>query len=423
VGSRSISTAARLRGRIALVLLLGLVIRALFLTHPGYQPDVQFYKSYLTFSTTFGLEHTYALETELQPPSPVFVYIFWGLGKIYTGLWPEARDTPLLTAFVKIPAVLGDLLVALLLAVYARRQQGSGVLSPTVAAALLALHPALIWTSAFWGQVDILHSGITAGAWGAAIAGSTGTAGCLLALGACTKPQGMIVLPLALALILGRSGWKGIVRAAGFGIALAALIILPFLLAGYAKQLLGVYVGASAKYPFLSINAFNPWWIVSSLAGGGWRAELVPDDGRLGPVTPHAIGWFLFALATIWILWRGYRLGKTTPFPQSRAWRLLSLQWLGFFLIPTQIHERYLLPALVSLAVVLVLERRLWWLYGLLSLGVLLNIVSVFPGHQSLLGVVRVLSGDGVAVAIALCLVALVLVVAEVREGRATGAG
>jgi hypothetical protein len=84
--------------------------------------------------------------------------------------------------------------------------------------------------------------------------------------------------------------------------------------------------------------------------------------------------------------------------------------------LPTQIHERYLVPALVSLAIALVLQRRLWRVYGLLGLGVLLNIVYLFPADENILRVARVLSGEGIVVVLVLCLVAMTLVWMEVRK-------
>lgn len=50
---------------VAGLLLLGLLLRGLVLTHPGYAPDIAFWKSYLSYSTVFGIEHVYSMETGL----------------------------------------------------------------------------------------------------------------------------------------------------------------------------------------------------------------------------------------------------------------------------------------------------------------------------------------------------------------------
>jgi hypothetical protein len=287
-----------------------------------------------------------------------------------------------------------------------------------VAAGVIALHPALVWISAYWGQVDILTGAIGAGAWAAAFAGLPGATGALLAVGALTKPQGLIIVPATVLLLHARSGYAGVLRAFGVGAVVAGLFVLPFLLAGYAREVAGIYLGAAGIYPFVSVYAFNPWWIVALLLGGGRETPLIRDDvGLVGPLTPWMIGLFLFVVATVWICLRLVRRGRTAGLSASGAWRLLTLQWLAFFLLPTHVHERYLAPALVSMAPVVLLEPRWKWSYLVLSLGVLLNVMYTLPASDGLLTVARVLSGEGVLVAAALAWVAVCLVRAEIREG------
>ncbi|MBD3160622.1 MAG: hypothetical protein GF346_00680 [Candidatus Eisenbacteria bacterium] len=400
---------------------LGLLIRAVLLPTAGYGPDVAFWKSLLTYTHVFGVQDVYAMETPLQPYPPLFVYLLWGLGHLYT-LFFSPDDGSLLTVFVKAPAVAGDLLAALLLARFALRRAGAETLAPLKAAGLLVLHPVLIWISAHWGQVDVLHAAIAAGAWGAALSGTPVLAGILLALGVLMKPQGLIVLPAAVALLLARSGSRGLLRAVAAGTAIFALLLVPFLVAGHARALVDLYAGAAARYPYLSVYAFNPWWIVSLLAGGGRDAALIPDDGGIGALaTPRFLGAVLFLAATVWIAARlALRAGAGT-FTDARGWRLLTLQWFAFFLLPTHVHERYLVPALLSLAPAVILEPRWVKPYLLLSLCILLNVIYVFPGAPWLLWAARILSGEGVLVALVLSGLALLLVRAEIREGAGDG--
>jgi hypothetical protein len=241
----------------------------------------------------------------------------------------------------------------------------------------------------------------------------------LLALGVLTKPQGLIVVPAALLFLYARSGFAGVLRAAGVGVVVAGLLVLPFLLAGYAREVAGIYLGAADVYPFVSVYAFNPWWIVALLLGGGRDSPLVRDDvGLVGGLTPRLLGILLFVVATAWICVRSYRGGRVGDLSGSRAWRLLTLQWLAFFLLPTHVHERYLAPALVSMVPAVLLEPRWKWSYLVLSLCVLFNVMYTLPGSPGLLAVVRVVSGEGVLAAAALTSVAVWLVRAEIREGK-----
>jgi hypothetical protein len=407
------------------LVLAGLLIRLPAISHVYYPHDIAFWKSWLTYSTSFGLQNVYGLDLPGQTYPPVLLYLLFGLGSMYRGIWPQAQDTPILTAFVKIPAIAGDLAAAILLAVYARRHKRAGSLGARAAAAILAFHPALFWLSSLWGQVDILHGGLAAGAWAAAIAGSAGWAGALAALGILTKPQGLIVAPAIAVLLAARAGRRGLVRAALFGAAVIVAVTLPFVLAGFASALVKIYAGAGSVYPYLTLKAFNLWWCVVAASRTAGDALGLRDDIRLlGPITAHAIGLALFLGATAWILRRCWLLGRRgCGMDPSRAWRLLTLQWLAFFLLPTQIHERYLVPALLSLAPAAVLEKRWRWIYAVLSLGVLVNLMFVVPGAAAIQPVIRIVSGQGVLVALAFAVIAAVLVLAEVREERGAHAG
>jgi Gpi18-like mannosyltransferase len=407
---------------IAAIILAGVLIRLPALTHAYYPHDIAFWKSWLTYSTFFGIQNVYGLPMPGQTYPPVLLYLLWGLGSIFRGIWPRAEDTPLLTAIVKIPAVAGDILAALLLAAYIARRPAVGATGRRAAAAILALHPALIWLSSLWGQVDVLHGGLAAGACVAALAGSAGWTGALVALGILTKPQGLIIAPAVAALLAARTGKRGIIRAILFGTATTIVVTLPFVLAGFASSIVKIYAGAGSVYPYLTLNAFNLWWGVLAAGGGTQRILDFRDDVHLlGPVTPRGIGYFLFLVATIWIVRRCWIVARTGgSIDHSRAWRLLTLQWLAFFLLPTQVHERYLVPAVIALAPAAILDRRWRWTYAALSLGVLLNLMYVVPGSERLAPIVRAISGRGVIVALVFAGIAVLLARAEIRERGAS---
>jgi len=410
------------------ILGVGLAIRLPSLWTVGYAPDIAFWKSWLSFATANGIQNVYALEMPGQTYPPVFLYLLWALGLLYRGIWPNAGDSAWLTAFVKFPAVAADLVAAAILAAYAGRRAASpvgpgrspgsvrgGGFDPRVAAALFALNPVLIWLSSYWGQVDVLHGGLAAGAWGAALAGAPALAGILLVLGVLVKPQGLLVLPAAAALLARRTGGRGLARAVVAGAAVGAVVTAPFIISGYGGRLVGIYAGAGDVYPYVSVNAFNPWWCVTVLRPHGISRPLMSDAITLaGPLTLRALGLVLFALASAWIVWRVARAERPDADP-SRAWRLLTLQWMAFFLLATQVHERYLVPAILSFAPAVVLDRR--WLVPWLALtgAILLNILYVVPGWSGVASVVRVISGQGILAAVVLCVVTVVLVRAEVR--------
>ncbi|MFB3907569.1 MAG: hypothetical protein ACE15D_04110 [Candidatus Eisenbacteria bacterium] len=421
--------APRLDAWALVIVCAALLLRLPLLPQAGYAPDLAYWKSWMSYASAYGIPHVYELELPGQTYPPVLLYLLGGLGHVYTLLVPSGEDSRLLTAFVKIPALLADLAVVALLARFAaaraampgrgaRDDAGLGVCG---AAALAAFHPALIWLSSYWGQIDALLGGLVAGAWLALLARRAALGGMLIALAVLTKPQGLIVLPPAIALAAATTGMRGLARSIAAGAATTVLVSAPFVLAGSGGKLAGLYLGSTDVYPCLSLNAWNPWWIVTLLSGGGRDAGLVGD--ARGPIPARLLGVALFLAATAWTCWRCARLGRDTAADSGekrieRGMLLLTLQWLFFFLLPTQIHERYLVPALVSFAFPVVLRRRWFGAYAALSLAVLLNLLFVVPGSPVVLRIARVAGGEGVVVAVFLVGLAAFLIIGEVRGGR-----
>jgi hypothetical protein len=52
---------------------------------------------------------------------------------------------------------------------------------------------------------------------------------------------------------------------------------------------------------------------------------------------------------------------------------------LAFFMLPTEMHERYMYPVLPILAMCLFTDKRLRWVFGILSVTFFVNLVAVLP--------------------------------------------
>ena len=73
----------------------------------------------------------------------------------------------------------------------------------------------------------------------------------------------------------------------------------------------------------------------------------------------------------------------------------------GFFMLPTEMHERYILPALAPLALPAALDRRARAAYLLLSLTVLFNLVRVLPFSSFVLRLLESIPGDRLLISLA----------------------
>ena len=103
-----------------------LVIRWMLLVHPGYIYDTSAYKRWAINAAHNGISHVYRTSDMDYPP--LYAYILAPLGKIYLWVTPDVsdgvRDTHLLTALVKLPPLIFDLAIALLLFLLARGMAG-----------------------------------------------------------------------------------------------------------------------------------------------------------------------------------------------------------------------------------------------------------------------------------------------------------
>jgi hypothetical protein len=170
-------------------------------------------------------------------------------------------------------------------------------------------------------------------------------------------------------------------------------------------------------YPYGSVVAFNLWGAIH----GFWVKDTALWFGLpLYVYGATATGAVLIAVA----VWAGRR-GTTRALMLAGAVALLAT-----FVLPTRIHERYLLPAIPFLAVAAMIDRRMLWPYGWLSLTLLLNLLYAYtrpyvetfalPGWLE----TTVFSDPGTRVLSALCVAAFAIAAAVLfthREGDTAG--
>ncbi|MBM4014671.1 MAG: hypothetical protein FJ293_06880, partial [Planctomycetes bacterium] len=113
----------------AALLLAYLALRFALLTTAGYPPDIGQFKLWALQAEQDGLAALYGGGADHDfsrfDYPPFYAYVLRTLGWLYSFVEPDAlrrqADSTLLTALVKLPALLADLAVALLLAAIARR--------------------------------------------------------------------------------------------------------------------------------------------------------------------------------------------------------------------------------------------------------------------------------------------------------------
>ncbi len=228
----------------------------------------------------------------------------------------------------------------------------------TLVAAALAFTPGLIADSVWWGQTDGVFSFFLLLTVYAVHRRWLTVSWALYALTILTKFQGIAVLPLLVVLTWRRFGWKGMLRGAAVFALITLVGIAPFVLAS-GEGALRPYIQSVGKYPYISINAHNFWyWSLASQYD--LRNFGQPTDTSLmfGPLTVRTVGFILFGIAAGLIALRAWLLPE-----RDDEFLLAAGLYTAFFMFSTQMHERYLYPAVVLMALAMVGSRWLWLLW------------------------------------------------------------
>ena len=340
---------------LAVILGAGLILRLLFLGSTGFHNDVAAFESW-TLTLRDAPPWAFYAKTGFADYPPGYFVVLWLVGKLYA-LAPGAgldamHGWALLRAFVKLPAIVMDLVDAGVVFAIVRRYASPSI--ALFAAAALALNPAAIYVSAYWGQVDSVSWGLVLIALFCVLrAGDDPTrtvprltwAWLAFAFSILIKPQAATIGLLFLAYPFATSDAAVRARrlagtAAGLGAAAGLALIVGLLFhpsADVLGWLFGRYQFGSAVYAYNSVNAFNLY----ALRQPFWQSDattLTFFGVGAGPLSVWGIALVVAATALI--------VGRYLQRRDDRA--LLEAAMLcafAFFVLATRMHERYVYGA------------------------------------------------------------------------------
>jgi hypothetical protein len=348
------------------LLTLGLLIRMALWPQPGLAGDLDNFVLWVHGIATDGWGHTY--DQNLSFPA-VMAWI-WGALSAIQPAFATAQDAsdPAIRELMKVPASLCDLGLAAAVAWWFRDRPRLAL----AAAGAVLLWPVTWYVSALWGQYESIYVLPALLAVLAARARRPGVAAVMLAISLMTKPQALpFVVPFA-AWFLATQGWRGSLRAAAIAAATVLVIWLPFLAAGGPVAYLhNLSSYQNDLFSFLSLRAWNPWWLVQELSAGG---DFMSDQTAIvGPVTFRLVGLAAAAAIAAAVFAGVYR----NPSPERLAMGLAAMT-LGAFVALTTMHERYAYPAFVFLMLCWP-RRQVLELWAVLAVAVVLNLVYAIP--------------------------------------------
>jgi hypothetical protein len=338
------------------------------------------------------------------------------VGRLYRVVSPTYEDSSLLTVGLKLPGLLAEIALVVVLLTWGRRVFGRDLAA--VAALTFWLNPAVVIDGAVLGFLDPQMAVPAVMSLMAIFAGSPGLSGVLLSAAILTKPHPVFVAPVIVAALLTRPAASKVPAAARFlaGSGLAtAVIVGPVIVRGAWSNLVQA-VGRLATHDMVSAQAANVWWLFTYVLRvlDVWR-EWGPRQAMtqrlrilgisrviaLGYPNPRTVGLILVGLAIVSAMWRMKRARSFAEGAVLAGWTA----W-AYALFAAQVHENHLYLAVPFLALAAGLDRRysgLCWtvsiiatlnLYLFEGLGIgwppLLDRTSTFIDASVLLAVVNV---------------------------------
>lgn len=352
---------------IAVLLLIGLGIRVGMGSHyPGFITDQQLFVQWMGEVRQYGLGTVYMHDTGINYP-PIFLGLMGGYAALLQefGIQPAAGSLS-----YKSILIVMDLLAVVIVSIWS-----AGRVPPRTRMwmlALFALNPVFIVDGAVWGQVDILNGMLMAGSL-LLLTASPIMAGVLFALALLTKLQAIVIAPICGFYLLRRwrqRDWRPLLT-------FLCSLVLPLLIAaayfagsgGLRAMIRGAYASAVGMYTTVTLNAFNIWYYLLGLSPD------TSDTVKLwGILSLRNIGFLLLLLAVWysgWYIWK-LRMLNTASLLKAGTWIAFS-----FFMLPTEIHERYSVPALIIVILAGMLDQRWIPLALLLSVTITYNLWAV----------------------------------------------
>ena len=351
----------------------------------GFSDDVEYWTNWATYSARHGLGNVYQLHR--NDYTPLYHYVLFAYGRLAGSAAAIVRHRHELRAFTLLFDFAGALAAVSLVEGHRRRFWLS---------LLLLLNGAYLYNTLIWEQVDAIYTCLSFGAVLLALRRRLVGSVLLYLVAFNMKLQAIIFLPALLLL------WLPLARAAPWRLAAAVgvaavgqlALLAPFIWAGNQNDLPRILLlarTAGDRFPFLSINAFNGWFLLF----GQLPLVQMTDTSTFAGITYKHWGLLLFFTSSAVLLWPLLRLTlrliPSRRFFQPRHYALVLLTCgllpIVFCYFNTQMHERYWHAALLFLAAYGFLTRD-YWLYGLTSVAYLLNLEAVLqllklPDYQS----------------------------------------
>lgn len=343
----------------SLLFALAILFRVALIPNPGFEADISFWKSWGLATYDKGIVEGMKVSNNNYPTpfaytlgGMVFVYSLFADPHNFNQFWTNTNV--LFLAVSKMLPILADLGIALLIVLIGKNTKRLGF--PEIKISLFGLtfyelaslayllSPLSLIDGALWGQVDSVGVFIFLCSLLLALSKRPFLAGTIFMLAMMTKLQNMIYGPIFFLFIWQTLGFGGLIRAvAGATLGFFGLNI-EFVLSRNMDRVLASLTENFDYFPWMSLNAYNLWWIVS-----GGRGMAVSDKlSVLGMLNAKTVGLVLFSASYLFAVLRQL-FEKRPATPIKSLLEGLVIVNAAFFLFQSQSHDRYAFPLSVFL--------------------------------------------------------------------------
>ena len=300
---------------------------------------------------------------------PLFSY-FLTAAEAVRRLTGSAEAGRLFLVMIKVPNV-----VALVLGGLLSWKGLAPILGETrarTAAVLYIASPTLFVNAAMWAQCEALLAFFLVAALIATLQNRPELGGAFVGAALATKPQAMVAVPVLAVYILRTFPVRRALSAAALAVAVVVATAAPHVLAGEGTGVVRSYTAAIDQWPNRTLGAFNHWYLLDGFDEyvRHMPREVARDDGRIAfaGLTFKALGLTALAAYVAFLVALAWRLptGATLVFGEV-------MSGFAFFMLATQMHERYLVPAAAIASLLAVTSPAGPALYGWLAFSATLN--------------------------------------------------
>ncbi|MEI4620526.1 hypothetical protein [Bacillus cereus] len=340
---------------------------------PGFLGDQDFFVNWMETVGKYGLADVYGYGYGVNYP-PFFLAILGIYGKVLAAFNLQAVAGDVL---VRIPPILFDMVAIIILAIASKKIENPFIRAILVT--FLALNPAVLLDGPIWGQIDMLHAILMVCSILLLVSNPL-LSGVIFAIALLAKFQSIVIAPVFaiyfLKVMWEKREFKPLFKyILGFCIPLLIFGVYFAIHGTFYDMLQQGYLSAVGTFPTVTLNAMNIWYYIIGTT---------PDVSDSIIILPHLslkrVGLLILAVAVFlaWLYVFFNRKCSTVVLLKASTFICFA-----FYMLPTQMHERYSFPTLIFVIFVLLYDIKWTGITLGLTFAISLNLIFVLYSREN----------------------------------------